>query len=71
MSTALEQNYSKSILPREFMPGILFLFGSHAFLTPWEVDNAQLPRDSELVRLLETPRPVRECILIIYLVSPN
>ena len=34
----------------------------HALVTHWRVNNAQLPRNSEPIRLLETPRSLNEYI---------
>ena len=47
----------------EFSPAILFCF-YHVLLTGQGMNNAQLFRDSEPIRLLETPRSLSECRLI-------
>ena len=43
------------VAKREFTPAILFCLDP-ALFTPQGVNNAQLLRDSEPIRLLETPR---------------
>ena len=60
-------NISASLMvaKREFKLPILFCL-DHALFTWYEVNNAQLLRDSEPIRLLETPRSLNEYVLIRY-----
>ena len=64
-SSAWVFNISASLMvaKREFAPAILFCL-DHALFTPQGVNNAQLLRDSEPIRLLETPRSLSEYIVI-------
>ena len=55
------------VAKRKFTPAILLCL-DHALFTPLGVNNAQLLRDSEPIRLLETPRSLSEYILIIIIV---
>ena len=66
MQPTLEENYSKSPLGRKLKKAILIcLDQSHALFTPWGLNNAQLLRDSEPIKLFERSRQARECLLII------
>ena len=66
-ASSLIFNISASLMVAkfEFTPAILFCL-DHASFTPQGVDNAQLLRDSEPIRLLETPRSLSEYILIVF-----
>ena len=68
---------SLKVAKREFTPAILFCL-DHALFTPLGVNNAQLLRDSEPIRLLETPRSLSEywyilikIIVLVILISFN
>ena len=51
---------------KEFTPAILFCL-DHTLFTPWGVNNAQLARDIQPIRLLETPISLSEYILNIFI----
>ena len=61
-SCILNVSDSEMLAKREFTPTIVFCL-DHALFTPRGVNNAQLLRDGETIRLLETLRSLSEYIL--------